>query len=114
MNEQVLHWLQLQPGWEQTRLDALEANPGATGLFPLGLQVLQRLPNILGGEKRRCRAEFTLAAHGAGGPPALPGLETLPQFGEAQTAQLRLGRMVRRDKNGIARWEVKLRVEYTA
>ena len=113
MNEQILHWLRMQPGWEQTGLDALGANPGDTGLFPLGLQVLQRFPDILGGEKRRCRAEFTLAAIGAEGPPALPGLETLPQFGEDQTAQLRLGRLVRRDKNGIARWEVKLRVEFT-
>ena len=110
MHEQILHWLRLQPGWEQTGLDHLES----TGLFPLGLQVLQRFPDILGGEKRRCRAEFTLAAIGAQGPPAEPALETLPQLGENQTAQLRLGRLVRRDKNGIARWECKLRVEYTA
>ena len=113
MNQQILHWLRLQPGWEQTTLDALGPDPGATGLFPLGLQVLQRFPDILGGEKRRCRAEFTLAAIGAQGPPAEPALETLPQLGENQTAQLRLGRLVRRDKNGIARWECKLRVEYT-
>ena len=114
MNEQILHWLRLQPGWERTDLDALGANPGDTGLFPLGLQVLQRFPDILGGEKRRCRAEFTLAASGAEGPPALPGLNTLPRFGEDQFAQLRLGRLVKRDKHGIARWEAKLRVEYTA
>ena len=114
MNEQILLWLRLQPGWERTTLDFLGADPGATGLFPLGLQILQRFPDILGNETCRCRAEFTLAAHGAQGPPALPGLETLPQFGEDQQAQLRLGRLMRRDKNGIARWEVKLRVEYTA
>ena len=113
MNQQILHWLRLQPGWEQTTLDHLGPDPGDTGLFPLGLQVLQRSQDILGNEKRRCRAEFTLAAIGAEGPPAEPGLETLPHFGENQTAQLRLGRMVRRDKNGIARWEIKLRVEFT-
>jgi len=113
MIETILNWLRRQPGWEQTALDALGPEPQGRGLFPLGLQVLQRLPDILGGEKCRCRAEFTLAAHGAEGPPKLPGLETLPQFGENQTAQLRLGRLIRRDKNGIGRWECKLRVEYT-
>ena len=113
MIETILNWLRLQPGWERAELDALGADPGDTGLFPLGLQVLRRLPDILGGEKCRCRAEFTLAAHGAQGPPALPGLETLPHFGENQTAELRLGRLMRRGKDGVARWECKLRVEYT-
>ena len=113
MNEQILHWLRLQPGWERTELDCLGACPGDTGLFPLGLQVIRRTRDILGNEQCRCRAEFTLAAVGAGGPPAEPGLKTLPPLGEDQTAQLRLGRLVRRDKNGIARWEVKLRVEFT-
>ena len=114
MNEQILNWLRLQPGWEQTEPDALGPKPGDTGLFPLGLQVLRRFPDILGGEKCRCRADFTLAAHGVQGPPVLPSLETLPHFGENQTAELRLGRLMRRDKNGIARWEIKLRVEFTA
>ena len=114
MNQQILHWLRLQPGWERAELDALGPCPGDTGLFPLGLQILSRTRDILGNEKSRCRAEFTLAASGAEGPPALPGLETLPRFGEDQFAQLRLGRLVKRDKHGIARWEAKLRVEYTA
>ena len=114
MNEQILHWLHLQPGWEQTALDSLGAEKDARGLFPLGLQILRRFPDILGGETCRCRAEFTLAAHGAEGPPALPGLETLPHFGEHQTAELRLGRMQRRGSHGVARWEIRLRVEFTA
>ena len=113
MNEKILHWLRLQPGWERTTLDALGPDPGDTGLFPLGLQILRRFPDILGGETCRCRAEFTLAAHGVEGPPVLPSLETLPLFGEQQTAELRLGRMQRRGSHGVARWECKLRVEYT-
>ena len=114
MNEQILHWLHLQPGWEQTALDSLGAEKDARGLFPLGLQVLRRFPDITGGETCRYRREFTLTAHGVQAPPALPSLENIPQLGQEQTAEFRLGRMTRRDHNGIARWEVRLRLEYTA
>ena len=110
MHEQILQWLRLQPGWEQTALDAM----GATGLFPLGLQILQRHADILGGEKCRCRVEYDLFAKGYGEPPALPALNGLPTLGEDQQAQLRLGHLTKTAPDGLRRWQIKLRIEYTS
>ncbi len=110
MHEQILHWLRRQPGWEQTALDHLES----TGLFPLGLQILQRKGDILGGETRRIRGEYKLLAQGYDSAPKLPSLEALPIFGEDQVAQLRLGHLTKSGPNGLRRWEITLRIEYTA
>ena len=110
MHQEILQWLRLQPGWEQTDLDAL----GITGLFPLGLQILQRHADILGGEKCRYRAEYELLAQGYGDPPALPSLKGLPILGQDQQAQLRLGHLQRTAPDGLRRWSIKLRIEFTA
>ena len=109
MHNQILHWLRLQPGWEQTELDQLES----TGLFPLGLQTLQRKTDILGGEKCRIRAEYKLLAQGYEAPPPMPSLKDIPIFGEQQQSQLRLGHLSKTGPNGLHRWEIKLRIEYT-
>ena len=110
MHEQILHWLRLQPGWERTVLDHLES----TGLFPLGLQILQRKGDILGGETRRIRAEYKLLAQGYDQAPKLPSLEALPIFGEDQQSQLRLGHLTKSGPTGLRRWQITLRIEFTA
>ena len=110
MHEQILHWLRRQPGWEQTELDHLES----TGLFPLGLQILQRKGDILGSEKIRYRMEYKLLAQGYDSAPKLPLLEALPIFGEDQQSQLRLGHLTKSGPNGLRRWQITLRIEFTA
>ena len=110
MHEQILHWLRLQPGWERTTLDSLES----TGLFPLGLQILQRKEDILGGERQRIRAEYKLLAQGYDAPPPMPSMQNIPVFGEKQQSQLRLGHLTRTAPDGLHRWEIKLRIEYTS
>lgn len=114
MVNKVYTWLKSQPGFTAATLDALGPGPGDTGLFCRGCQVLSRRQDILGNTLCRCRLSFLLAAMAAAEPPPLPGLEDLPVLGEAQTAELRQGRLIRRDKEGVSRYEAELRLEYTA
>ena len=110
MHQQILQWLRLQPGWEQTELDQL----GSTGLFPQGLQILRRTQDILGGETQRVRAEYKLLAQGYDAPPPMPAVENLPVLGADQKAQLRLGHLTKTGPDGLRRWQITLRIEYTS
>ena len=44
----------------------------------------------------------------------MPSVQNLPVFGEKQQSQLRLGHLTRTNPDGLHRWEIKLRIEYTS
>ena len=44
----------------------------------------------------------------------MPSMQNIPVFGEKQQSQLRLGHLTRTAPDGLHRWEIKLRIEYTS
>ena len=67
--EKVRQWVQTFHKWEAGNLlyiDYTAAVPGNTGLYPMGMEVLQIRENILGGITARCRYRFSLYRVAAG------------------------------------------------
>lgn len=61
--EKVRQWVQTFPKWEAGSLlyiDHTAAVPGNTGLYPMGMEVVQTHEDILGGITARCRYRFSL------------------------------------------------------
>ena len=60
--ENMRQWLQAFPLWGQTQihLDSLPLLPGNAGLYPMGIEVLERKTNLLGTVSLRCRQKFEL------------------------------------------------------
>lgn len=59
--EKLLSWLKTYPHWEgQLYTDHTEAAPVNNGVYPLGLEELERKEDVLGNVTARCRYRFTL------------------------------------------------------
>ena len=59
--EKLKQWLVTYPGWEDTlAVDFTEAAPGNAGLFPAGLEEIERQEDILGNLQVHCRYRFVL------------------------------------------------------
>ena len=59
--EKLISWLQTFPGWEgQLQTDYTAASPVNAGLYPMGLEELERKEDVLGNVAARCRYRFTL------------------------------------------------------
>lgn len=59
--ERIVNWLQTFPQWEDpVTVDGLQTKTGACGLYPLGIRVLDRRPDILGGERLRLQSRYQL------------------------------------------------------
>ncbi len=63
MLEKMERWLQTFPLWEEgcsLQMDYTGAEPGSNGLYPQGLEELERHEDVLGNVKARCRYRFKL------------------------------------------------------
>lgn len=59
--EKVRQWLLTYPEWEDTlTVDFVEAAPGNAGLFPTGMEEIERQEDILGNVQVHCRYRFIL------------------------------------------------------
>ena len=61
--ERVRSWVQTFPDWEEGQLlyiDYTGAAPGNTGLFPVGVEELERREDVLGNMAVSCRCRFML------------------------------------------------------
>ena len=63
MLEKMETWLQTFPMWEEgcsLQIDHTGAEPGSNGLFPLGMEEMERREDVLGNVKAYCRCRFKL------------------------------------------------------
>ena len=59
--EKIVNWLQTFPQWDHAvTVDGLQTKTGACGLYPMGIRVLDRKPDILGGERLRLQSRYQL------------------------------------------------------
>ena len=61
MLEKLRQWLETFPKWDAAlQFDDVDAVPGSSGLYPMGLTELSRRENVLGNVMVRCRETFLL------------------------------------------------------
>lgn len=113
--QEIYEWLRGLPGLENLENEHLSAAPGSTGLFCQGRELLGRKRDITGGEERRWRLRWLLAAHTTGARPAAleQMLPAAPELGREQTVTLEKTRLTKAGRDGVARFEARLTVEYT-
>ncbi len=65
--ERLRQWLMTYPGWEDSlQVDYSEDGPGNAGLFPQGLEELDRREDVLGNLLISCRYRFAICRQTAG------------------------------------------------
>ena len=92
--EQMRQWLLGYPGWSNDCLlyvDYMDAAPESAGLYPKGVQELDRREVILGGVYIRCRYQFTLHRVVAGEGDRREAARWLLKFQSWVREQSRLG-----------------------
>lgn len=134
----LLAFLAAAPALQDLTLGVEEAGPapGTGGLWPQGVTVAARRPDLLGGVTLRCRADFTLrlclplppgdnaAAQANAGrllaleswvaaQSALHALLALGDEPATETLQAENGRLERVEAGGTACYTLRLRAEYT-
>ena len=127
-------WLTTFPGWDDSwvlHTDRTEAEPGNSGLYPLGGEELSRREDVLGNVKVQCRYRFYLYRVAQYTDP-LENAQWLlefqqwvrqqsatgqaPSFGDepkAERLRAEKGKLVSASQSGMATYEVKLTVEFT-
>lgn len=112
MTNTVFTWLKGLPGLESLRMEALEAAPGASGLFCKGRKELSRTGDILGGIRIRQSLTFTLCLHSVSRevPDFFLKLDTqnAPILGQDQTVTVTQGHLAKDDGSGICRYEAAI------
>lgn len=118
MQNTVYHWLKGISGLENLRPEALEAVPGASGLFCKGRKALARVEDILGNIRTRQSLVFNLCLHSASRqvPDFFLKLDTTnaPVLGENQTVTVTEGRLTKDDGTGICRYEAAITFTFTS
>ena len=118
MQNTVLTWLKSLPGLENLRPEALDAAPGAAGLFCKGRKVLGRTEDILGAVKCRQSLTFQLCLHSTARdvPYCFLALDTknAPLLGEHQTVTVTEGKLAKDDGSGICRYETTITFTFTS
>ena len=123
--EQLKRWVMAFPQWGEGALtvDITGAQPGNTGLFPLGVELLESREDLLGFRQNRLRQSFLLRRTAARGMDAAAWLlsfqqwvasnaATAPQFGARQTLRAEKGRLIAAAQTGLGTYEVRLIFEY--
>ena len=134
MNDSILQamiqWLKTCPIWEgQLFVDFHDGNPGSVGLYPAGVEEIDRREDVLGNVKIRCSCAFVLRrTAGQRGENARWLLEfqnwvmeqdrmgLAPKFGdEPKTERLRAfeGRLDSHNQAGSSMYTVHLTAEFT-
>ena len=124
--EELKNWIMGFPLWGDVVLtvDITGAEPGACGLFPVGMEQLSLRQDVLGQTVRRLRQQFLLRRQAVRGQDAAGWLlefqkwaaenaHLAPQFGAQQQLRAEKGRLVTAAQTGLGLYEVRLTVEYT-
>ena len=118
MTNTVYHWLKGIPGLENLRQEALDAVPGAAGLFCKGRKELSRTQDILGAVRIRQKLTFALCLHSTSReiPNFFLNLDTgnAPILGEDQTVTVTEGALSKDDGTGICRFEATITFTFTS
>ena len=118
MTNTVYHWLKGIPGLENLRQEALDAAPGAAGLFCKGSKILSQTEDILGAVKCRQRLTFQLCLHSTSReiPDFFLQLDTknAPILGEDQTVTVTEGKLSKDDGSGICRYGAVITFTFTS
>lgn len=123
--EQLRTWLMGFPQWGEGSLtvDITGAEPGSSGLFPVGIEVLSSREDVLGNRYSRLRQTFLLRRAAVRGMDAAAWLlafsrwatqnaVTAPVFGERQTLRAEKGRLINAAQTGTGFYEIRLTFEY--
>ena len=123
--EQLKVWLMGFPQWGDVQLtvDITEAQPGACGLFPVGMEALEGREDVLGNRHSRLRQSFLLRRNAVRGVDAAAWLlafsrwavknaAAAPVFGARQTLRAEKGRLVNAAQTGTGLYEIRLTFEY--
>ena len=124
---QLKAYLMRFPLWEDQPLevDNLQATPEGCGLFPVGVQVIRRREDVLGGQVLHLRQSYLLRRNACTGEEAAAWLLQLqnwlltqsakglePWFGVGIWLWAEGGRLVNTAQPGTGIYEVKIHVEY--
>ena len=123
--EELTVWLKSFPRWGEADLtvDSTGSKPGACGLFPVGIEVLESREDVLGNRKTRLRQSFLLRRNAVRGTDAAAWLlgfarwaeqsaAAAPVFGSRQTLRAEKGRLSNAAQTGTGFYEIKLTFEY--
>lgn len=123
--EALTAWLQSFPQWGEGSLtvDITGADPGACGLFPVGIEVLESREDVLGNRYSRLRQTFLLRRNAVRGVDAAAWLlafsqwaakntASAPVFGDRQTLRTEKGRLIQASQTGTGFYEIRLIFEY--
>ena len=128
--ETIVNWLQTFPQWDHAvTVDGLQTKTGACGLYPLGIRVLDRKADILGGEQLRLQSRYQLRRTVALEQNNLPHAQWLqqlqnwvmeqsrqqlaPVMGEHTQWSARDGKLEKDRRPGVGLYTVTLEAEYT-
>ena len=124
--EELKNWITGFPQWGDVPLtvDTTGADPGACGLFPLGIEILTQRQDVLGNRHDRLRQRFLLRRTAQRGDDAARWLlafarwaadnaHTAPTFGAQQRLYAENGRLIAAAQTGLGMYEVRLTAEYT-
>ena len=118
MQNTVYHWLKGLPGLESLQPEALDAAPGASGLFCKGRKTLSRTEDILGAVRVRQSLGFRLCLHSTARdvPDFFWKLDTknAPTLGTDQTVTVTGGKLAKDDGTGICRFETIITFTFTS
>ena len=121
MTKAICTWLGGFADLGEPRVDALGAEDG-WALFPDGQKVIALRRDILGTERRRIRAQWSVKLRRSKDDTAVPHLlEQLaawvrsgaPQFGQEQVVKLENARLTAQNGESWARYDATLVVEFT-
>lgn len=92
MLEKIISWLKTCPLWEDTlTVDYHSGTPGSGGLYPAGVEELNRREDVLGNVTIRCRAHFDLMRVTPGQRDGYDNALWLLQFQDWVQTQSRMG-----------------------
>lgn len=129
MLEKLRQWLETFPKWDAAlQFDDVDAVPGSSGLYPMGLTELSRRENVLGNVMVRCRETFLLRRVAGQSAENAQWLEDFqnwvmeqdtlgltPQFGdvpESQRLRASEGKLDSQKQVGSTLYTVKLTAEF--
>lgn len=86
--EELRRWLQTFPQWGDAAIyiDDLAVRPQNAGLYPVGLEILEKKEDLLGNRSMRCRQRFVLYKLSTPGQEASAWLLQLQQWVAEQSA----------------------------
>lgn len=120
--ERIINWLEGFAGMGAVCIDTLGPQPGSCGLYPVGLEQLDRREDVLGNRTVRWRQSFLLRRVAARNEDAARWLldfqnwvANQSELGLApfETLRAEKGKLLRSDQTGTATYEVRLTGEFT-